>query len=463
MYSSHLVLGVAPTKRGILSLEEAVKQKERYFQAINGICSEHVTLVDLDDVCEGGVLCRRDQVQAVIEKFRNAKINALFFPFCDFGEEQPVAEVAHAFHLPTLVWGERDARPNTYEKRAKDTQCGMFAATRVLKRFGVTYSYIYSCKADSPEFRKGYETFLRAANVVKEIKNIRIAKIGSRPDPFASVVANEGDLAEKLGIVTVPISVAQVAKRAMEIIETDDDSYNACLQELLDRYDMSAITEEHQKKVAAIRMAAKQLLEEFGCTVAAMQCWPAFVEQIGIRPCLTLGEMSGERIPIACECDLNGAVTLAMLRAVSLSEKPTFFADLTIRHPENDNGELLWHCGQFPYELKDPGCMAKIKEGRQVFRLRGSDEVTVARFEESGGELFLFAGEGHTTVGPETTCTYTWFETDNWKAWEEKLMFGPYIHHVGGIYGSYQRALKEAARYLPITYDPAVDNSSVSL
>lgn len=65
----------------------------------------------------------------------------------------------------------------------------------------------------------------------------------------------------------------------------------------------------------------------------------------------------------------------------------------------------------------------------------------------------LFAGEGKATDGPETTGTYVWFETDNWEQWEEKLVFGPYIHHVGGMYGSYARALEEAARYLNVTYD----------
>ena len=34
-------------------------------------------------------------------------------------------------------------------------------------------------------------------------------------------------------------------------------------------------------------------------------------------------------------------------------ESPIFFADLTIRHPDNDNAELLWHCGNFPPSLKD--------------------------------------------------------------------------------------------------------------
>ena len=58
--------------------------------------------------------------------------------------------------------------------------------------------------------------------------------------------------------------------------------------------------------------------------------------------------MADEGLPLACETDVNGAVTMAILRACSLYEDVEFLADLTIRHPENDNAELLWHCGPFP-------------------------------------------------------------------------------------------------------------------
>lgn len=34
-------------------------------------------------------------------------------------------------------------------------------------------------------------------------------------------------------------------------------------------------------------------------------------------------------------------------------------------------------------------------------------------------------------------------ETDNWKRWEEKALFGPYIHHLGCVYGHYLPVLRE--------------------
>lgn len=73
---------------------------------------------------------------------------------------------------------------------------------------------------------------------------------------------------------------------------------------------------------------------------------------MGLCPCVVLGEMADNGMPLSCETDINGAITLAILRACNLFEESEFLADLTIRHPQNDNAELLWHCGPFPYSLK---------------------------------------------------------------------------------------------------------------
>ena len=77
----------------------------------------------------------------------------------------------------------------------------------------------------------------------------------------------------------------------------------------------------------------------------------------------------------------------------------------------------------------------------------------MCRFDDAEDGYHMFVGQGRSTTGPETTGTYVWMETDNWKSWEEKLMFGPYIHHLGGIYGEYLPVLKEVARYLDLHYD----------
>lgn len=227
------------------------------------------------------------------------------------------------------------------------------------------------------------------------------------------------------------------------------------------RMDASGMKEEAVERAAAAKLAIQDLMEEKHCAAGAMECWSA-VTVLGAPVCMALGELSDEGLPVSCETDVNGAVTMAMLQAVTLGKEACFLADLTIRHPQNDNAELLWHCGPFPYSLKDSSSVARLVQGQERFELK-KGPITVCRFDDMDGKYYLFGGEGKGVDGPETNGTYVWFETNNWKMWEEKLMFGPYIHHVGGIYGNYKKVLREAARYLGMIFDDADEQGVYSL
>lgn len=460
MKKQQIVLGVVPTKRGFLSMEEAKRQKDKFMAVIRKIHPDVVTIVDIDDLCENGILFETEKIPAVVEKLRGAGIDALFTPHCDFGEEQCAAGVAAALKVPTLVWGARDERPNTDEGRGRDTQCGMFACTKVMLRYGVKYSYIWNCETESDDFKNGFDSFLRVVSVVKTVQGLRIAKFGARPVPFMSVTANEGDLMTRFGITTVPIAPTEIAARADEIA-AGDPRFAPYLADVKARMDTSSMEEDKVARAAAVKLAVGDLMEQYGCAAGAMECWSA-TPILGVPICMTLGEMADEGMPISCETDVNGAVTLAILHAVTLGKESEFLADLTIRHPENENAELLWHCGPFPYSLKDPACKARLVGGQERFEMKKGD-ITLCRFDDIDGKYYLFGGEGRAVDGPETTGTYVWFEAGNWKRWEEKLIFGPYIHHVGGVYGNYKKVLREAARYLGLVFDDADEQGVYSL
>jgi L-fucose isomerase-like protein len=457
-----ITLGVAPVKRSFLDMAEAKRQKDKFMAVIASIRPDIVKIVDIDDLCENGVACEAATVPKAIEKFTHAGIDALFIPFCDFGEESVAAAIAAAFKLPTLVWGARDEHPNLADRRGRDTQCGMFAATKVMRRFGVTYSYIYNVATESEEFKAGYLNFIRVVSVLRSLKNLRIGKIGERPSPFLSVMTNEADLISKFGIITTPISPASIIKRGEELAKNNDAEYEAYYERLKKRFDTSKMKDEDVKKTAALTIATKRRLEENNCSVGAFECWSAFSFAAGLTHCVAVGDLTDQGLPLSCECDVNGAVTMAILQAAGLYDSSPFLADLTIRNPENENSELLWHCGPFPYSLKSPSSEAALIGGQESFELK-QGELTLCRFDDTCGEYSLFAGQGKTTTGPKTTGTYIWLEVDNWKRWEEKLMFGPYIHHIGVLYGSYLPVLREAARCLGIAFDNAHEQGIHSL
>ena len=100
MYKANVKIGVLPTRRGMLDLETATREKEKFMPVIRSIKAENVTLVDIDDICTNGIIENEAFAPAVVDKFRKENVDAIFVPFCDFGEEGAVVDVVSKFHVP---------------------------------------------------------------------------------------------------------------------------------------------------------------------------------------------------------------------------------------------------------------------------------------------------------------------------------------------------------------------------
>jgi len=145
-----------------------------------------------------------------------------------------------------------------------------------------------------------------------------------------------------------------------------------------------------------------------------------------------------------------------LARRATLSAKAAFLADLTVRHPGNDNGILLWHAGA-PLSMRHPEAKIRLGHHRILpsslagmthFRLQDGP-ITLARFGGDHGDYKVAVGEGKTIDGPETLNNYAWMAVDNWPRWERALMEGPFIHHAAMTYEHCADAVLEAVRYVP--------------
>ena len=448
-------LGFIPTRRAVFSAEDAVKHRKIIEAQLD---QWEVDYVGLEWLNEEGLLYDPADASAVARRFRNEDVEALFCPHCNFGTEEAAAKVAKALDVPVLIWGPRDEAPLPDGTRLRDTQCGLFATAKALQRLGVPFTYIVNTAVDDPVFERGFHSFMAAAAVVNTFRNLRIGQVGPRPREFWSVIANEAELLDRFGIEVVPVDLGTIVESTRRKVASPDESLTEAVANLRQRATTTQVThEEHLTVLVAFRMVLQQWVEEEGLSGLAVQCWPGLQETLGIAPCVAYGELIDAGIPTACEMDIHGAISMAMVSAAVSGETAPFLADWTIRHPDNDNAELLWHCGPFPYSLKaeneeailadhyimDPGHGAVME-----YPLRGGD-ITVARMDSDGWDYWLLMGEGHSTDGPRTRGTYLWMEVNNWPFWEEKLIRGPYIHHVAGVHGRVAPVLYEACRYIP--------------
>jgi L-fucose isomerase-like protein len=452
MNPSTLKIAYCPTRRDVFSRESARQHAEIIRRRL---ASWDVDLVDLSGINAEGLLFQDEDLEPVIARFRAARVDALFFPHCNFGSEGLVAQVAAAFKLPTLLWGPRDEGPDPAGMRQRDSQCGLFATGKALRRFNVPFTYLTNSWVDGPEFEIGFKKFLAVANAVRSVRGLRILQISTRPQTFLSVMVNEGELLERFGIQIVPIPLPELIQEMDRVQQENGADYRDTAVFIHEKISRNSPIEQINR-MAALKVAMRNKAAETGSRAVAIQCWNALQDMTGIMPCLANALLADEGLPVACETDIHGAVTAVLLRAAAMDVKPHFFSDVTIRHPGEDNAELLWHCGPFPYSLaKDKACakagahwiLASKAYGTCEWEIIGGD-ITIARFDGDHGEYRLFIGEGVGTDGPKTGGTYLWFKVGNWAKWEHKLVRGPYIHHVVGIHGRYGEILLEACRYL---------------
>ena len=81
-------LGFAPTRRFVFSKEDAFKFKNLTREKIG---QYDIEIVDLEGINAEGLLYDNDaDADKIIRRFKQAEVDAVFFPHCNFGTEDTV-------------------------------------------------------------------------------------------------------------------------------------------------------------------------------------------------------------------------------------------------------------------------------------------------------------------------------------------------------------------------------------
>ena len=168
--------------------------------------------------------------------------------------------------VPVLLWGPLDERPEPNGVRLRDTQCGLFATGKVLRRFGVPFTYMTNCRLEDPVFARGLKDFLAVCNVVKTFRHIRILQIGPRPFDFWSTMCNEGELLEKFGVELSPIPLPELTAEVKRAI-AEGDEVRAAIAYCKANMEIN-VTEEQLENVAGLAVAMERLMKRYHCAAA---------------------------------------------------------------------------------------------------------------------------------------------------------------------------------------------------
>lgn len=455
-------IGFAPTRRNIFSADAAIEFADLTRDKLDAM---NVDYVDIKDVNADGLLYDDAGMNKITAKFKAANIDGLFLANENFGTEYECARLAKQFNVPVLLWGPKDEAPAADGSRLRDTQCGLFAIGKVLRRFQIPFTYLVNVDIDDPEFERGVRDFIKVCNVVKTFKNTRILQVGPRPFDFWSTMVNEGELLEKFNISLSPIPLTELVQEIHNIQNEKSPAIDHAVAKLQAVADIE-ITDKDLNMVAALKVALTNKMKEYGCNAGAIQCWTALQDEIGILPYASESLLQDEGTPVTCETDIHGVISELLVEAATMGEERAVFADVNCRHPENPNGELLQHLGVFPFSTAKN--KPQLPKSHFVFDFPGSvgfeakdGNYTLCRFDGDNGKYSLLMGNAKSTPGPYEQGTYLWLEFANLNRFETKLVYGPYIHHIAAVRSDVVPILYEACKYLNVTpdfYDPIEDD-----
>src|SRR5579864_6135453 len=251
MTKKKVKLGVAPTRRFVFSKEDAHKYKALVEEKLR---SWDIDFVTIDGINPEGLLISTDDSRKAADLLKSKNVDALFTPHVNFGTEEAVGRLGKLLGKPLLLWGPRDEAPQDNGIRLRDTQCGLFATSNVLQKYGVPFSYIINSRLDDPVFERGMKTFLGAVSAAKAFIGARIGQVSTRPANFYTVICNEQELMSRWDIELVPVTLTRVEKAVRKLV-SEDKRVKDEVASLASRLNInSEVKPEILQRIAALRL-----------------------------------------------------------------------------------------------------------------------------------------------------------------------------------------------------------------
>lgn len=438
MHAPDLTVGFAPVARPTFDIPLAGEAARRMRAALE---AAGFAVVGRD-----ALISTPDEARAAADDFAAVPLDALLIFHATFVDSTLSAALAGAVDAPPALWAIPEAP--TGERLRANALCGIMLSGHALRRSGRVYEAIYGAPDDPAALRR-LDALARAGRARRALKQARIGRIGVHPEGFETCIPHAEALRETFGLRLTQLALERVFEHARAAdpaaVEAVADGLRARLPGL-DALDPAATRATLSAYVALRELAARE-----GFAGLAVRCWPQFFSELGGAACGALALLADEGVPASCETDVNGAVTMLLLQAISGG--PAFDTDVVSVDGEGDTA-VVWHCGKAPLSMADPegapraaNHPTRAKPLVLEFPLRPG-RVTLARLSEATGAFRLVVGAGEMIAAPLSfsgTSGVLRFDRSAREVLDTLLGEG-LEHHLALTYGDHLDALLAFAR-----------------
>jgi len=415
-----------------------------------------------------GMVASLDQADAVAEYFQRQGVDGLILCPLDFGDERSASKVAERLRVPVLLYATKEppAEDDVSLGRVSDSYCGNLSMASGLYRRKIPFRYAGLFFPDEAAFLPEVQEFVRAVAVVKGLKGARLGQVGVRPPTFETVGYDEVAMIRQFGQNVIYANLMDITDRAKSYADKDPQ-----LLEIVNDTKSCAgqvtVAGDYLLNAAKLELALTEFWTLNHLSAMAMQCWPSVQRALGISVCAVYGRLTERGMLTACEADVLGALSMLVNHQAALGATVPHFIDWTIRHRENPNQLLAWHCGNAPFCLaKDPKKTAlrsrrdmkgalpveegDLSAGLGQFQIKPG-QVTFCRLAEYDDQWKMLIASGEIMPSDEVLSgTWSWVQVRDHDSLYRTLVEEGFVHHASMIHGNQTQALVEACKFLGI-------------
>ncbi len=378
--------------------------------------------------------------KAAAARLASARIDALVCISGTFHLGHLVLELRKAVPVPILLWG-LDELPYNGGKIRLNSVCGVNLNASNLYKAGVDeYRAVVGPKID--------EAWVDAIRVMVALRDAHVGLLGYRAHGFFNLSLDDPSLYAATGILVDHYELSDV--HGFKVDPRDVERREAQLRSI---FEVSGVTGEQVARVALLSAKFDGFLAANKLDALAIRCWPEFARDFGISPCAAMSLLQSEGKILACEGDLEGALSMIIHKAIG-AETPYLFDFSQVDLARNF--ALFWHCGVAPCNLWD-GCSVRSLDtyfagGKGVtadFVLK-TGELSITRIDTARGKRRLFLQRARAVpMKKELKGTYMKAEFDRpLKEVLDLVVNNGIAHHASVVYGDFMEPLRIAASIL---------------
>jgi L-fucose/D-arabinose isomerase len=374
---------------------------------------------------------------------------------------------------PLLLFSNLDAR--------HPGMVGMLAAAGALDQIGRSYGRAWG-DVEDPAVWARIEMHIRAGAAVEDLRGSTFGRVGGRSMGMYTAVSNADRWIDQFGIDVEEIDQWELVRRAEEIDPARVRSGREWLEQHAAgvHYDDVRLTPALLERQVRSYHVMRELIEEWNLDFCGIKAQPELTNNFATMDVTEAFlndpyDWEGSKEPVVCatEADMDGALTMQILK--SLSGTPALFADVRHYHADLDIWDLCnsgQHATWFAARSDDPeenmrGVNLYPADfyfpagGASVHHVAAPGEFTFARLTRLDQRYRMHVLRGRLeSYDAETNerlmraSTYVWPHAFARLETTADEFLGRYgSNHIHAVPGDHTAALREVCRLLDVDFD----------